>query len=313
MLLVVLLPNMRVNIPVLLITYKRPDLTENLINILIKNNIEDIFIYMDGPNNSSDMANCKKTRKIIEMFSNKYPNIKTLFKDKNVGIAHGIPEAIDWVFKSFNQAIILEDDCIPSSKFFPFMEQMLIRYKPNSEIASICGSNFLSKWNLNKENYFYSKYFNSWGWGTWKDRWQRFDRNLDNLDKIQKNKFLKTYLGSYRAYFYWHWILSKVKNRKIDTWDYTWIFTNFINKKLHITPKINLVSNIGIGLDSSHTKSYPVNYIPSSSISDEFNLSLPAPLNIVANHKFDKDVENKIYSKSIQNRIFWILKKIFKY
>ena len=302
---------MNANIPVLLITYKRPAKTENLINILIKNNIKDIFIYMDGPSNSSVIEDCKNTRKTIEKFSSKYSNIKTFFKNKNVGMKYGIPEAIDWVFNSFDQVIILEDDCVPSSEFFPFMEQMLNRYKSSSKIGSICGSNLLSKWNLNKENYFYSKYFNSWGWATWKDRWQKFDRNLDHLEEMKKNKFLRTYLGSYRAYFYWHWILSRVKNKKKDAWDYTWIFTNFINKKLHVTPKINLVSNVGIGLDSSHTKSYPVDYIPSNNINNEFNLDVPGPLDIITDHKFDEEVENKIYSKSIQSRIFWLLKKIF--
>ena len=217
------------------------------------------------------------------------------------------------MFKNVEEAIFLEDDCVPSNKFFPFMKKMLIRYKSNPKIGSICGSNFLSKWNSNEKSYLYSKYFNSWGWATWKNRWQKFDKNLKTLDRTKKNKFLKFYLGSFRAYFYWHWILGRVKNKKINSWAYIWIYTGFIKKYLHVIPKINLISNVGIGMDSSHTKSYPVNYIPSNKINNEFHLSLPAPLNVVANHKFDKDIENRIYSKSIQNRIFWILNKIFKH
>ena len=295
--------------PVLLITYNRADKTEELINILIKNNIDNIFIYMDGPKDSSDLEGCEKNKKIIKKYTEKYSNIKTLYKDKNRGLTHSIPEAIDWIFNFFDRAIILEDDCVPSKEFFIFMEKMLIKYKSNTKIASVCGSNFLSTSITSKESYFYSKYFNCWGWATWKDRWKNWHKlkaNLDNLNKIKNNKFLKSYLGSYRAHLYWHWILNKK-----DTWDYFWNFTSFISQKLHVTPKINLISNTGIGLDSTNTKSYPVPYTPSNKIKSKFDLNLISPTHTIINHDFDNEVEDKIFSKSFQNRLLWFFRKIF--
>ena len=190
------------------------------------------------------------------------------------------------------------------------MEKMLDRYKLNNEIGSVCGSNFLSIWDQTKDSYLYSKYSNSWGWGTWKDRWQKINSSLDNLEKIKKEKFLKSYLGSYRAYLYWHFLLNKVYKKKIDSWAYIWNFTNFINKNLHVTPKYNLISNYGIGEYSHHTKTYPVPYTPADMIKNKLDLSFLSPKEIISNYDFDKEVESKIFSKSIFNRILWFIKKL---
>ena len=186
---------------------------------------------------------------------------------------------------------------------------MLNKYQTNKRISSVCGTNFLSDWTETKDSYLYSKYCHVWGWGTWKDRWQKIDFNLDNLDKIKKSKFLKKYLGSYRAYLYWHWILKKVKGKKIDSWAYIWNFKNFINETLSVIPTTNLLTNIGIGKNSSHTKSLSYKYISARDEKNKLEFPLKYPTNIIFNSKHDLKVENTIFSKSINNRILWMLKK----
>ena len=74
------------NAPVLLITFKRPDNTEKLINILIENKINKIFIYNNGPRNEDDNLECSKTKKIIQSYSKQYNNIEVLYKEKNTGL-----------------------------------------------------------------------------------------------------------------------------------------------------------------------------------------------------------------------------------
>ena len=41
---------------------------------------------------------------------------------------------------------------------------------------------------------------------------------------------------------------------KIDSWGYVWAYTCFINGGLCVLPNVNLVSNIGFGENSLHTK-----------------------------------------------------------
>jgi hypothetical protein len=298
-------------IPVIIIIFNRPEKTKLLFNSISKYKPENLFIISDGPRNNHE-GDLEKVLESREIFKNIDWNCEIFFNnsEKNLGCRERIISGLNWVFEKVDKAIILEDDCIPSKEFFPFMEEMLIKYQINHKIGSICGSNLLSKWDRNKDSYFYSKYCNCWGWGTWRDRWQKIDTNLDNLEVSKSKKILKSYLGSYRAHIYWHFILNKVKKKKIDSWAYIWSFTNFINGNLHITPKYNLVSNIGIGKDSTHTKTIPVKYISSTQMKNKLNFPLTHPSSIFPDDNFDINVENKIFSKSLYNRFIWLLKKL---
>jgi len=45
-----------------------------------------------------------------------------------------------------------------------------------------------------------------------------------------------------------------MKSNSIDSWAYPFLFCMIINKKIHIIPKNNLVSNIGFDHEATHTK-----------------------------------------------------------
>ena len=300
-------------IPVALIIFNRPDNTKKLYESLRIYKPDKLFIISDGPrkNYENDRERVIQSRKIFEKIDWK---CEVFFNnsESNLGCRKRIITGLNWVFGQVEKTIILEDDCIPSEEFFIFMELMLNKYQTNKDISSVCGTNFLPDWSKTKDSYLYSKYCNVWGWGTWKDRWEKIDFNLDKLQEIKKTKFLKSYLGSFRAYLYWHWILNNVKKKKIDSWAYIWNFTNFINNSLSIIPAINLVSNIGIGKDSSNTKSLPYKYIKADESRKKLKFPLKYPSNLLPDSKHDLKVEDTIFSKSIYNRLLWIVRKFIK-
>ena len=294
-------------IPVVVIIFNRPDKAKKLYESLSNYKPNKLFIISDGPRIHvlDDKEKIKKTR---EIFKHIDWNCEVLFNESetNLGCRDRIISGLNWVFHKVEKAIILEDDCIPSKEFFSFMEEMLERYQSNIKIGSICGANLSSENTKVNESYFFSKYQNCWGWGTWRDRWQKLDSNLDNLDKIKKRKFLKFYLGSFRAYFYWHWKLNKVKNRKMDSWAYIWTFSGFINEYLHAIPKKSLIENIGFDDSATNTKKLKYNIKGASNSNFEFPIIHPSK--ILANNFYDQYVEDKIYSKSLKNRLIWFLK-----
>mgnify|MGYP003525269411 FL=1 len=53
---------------------------------------------------------------------------------------------------------------------------------------------------------------------------------------------------------FWIKNLKKIKENKIDTWDFQWIFTIWSNDGLAILPNANLILNIGFGEESLHTQ-----------------------------------------------------------
>jgi hypothetical protein len=298
-------------IPVVIIIFNRPDKTKILYESLKDYKPSKLLIISDGPRNNFENEKEKVTqsRKIFEKID---WQCEVLFNtsETNLGCRERIISGLNWVFNKEEKAIILEDDCIPTNEFFNYMEILLDRYQNKKKISSICGTNFLSDSYDVQDSYLYSKYCHVWGWGTWRDRWFKIDSELKNLEKIKKNKFLKKYLGSTRAYFYWHWILNRVNKNKIDSWAYIWNFTNFINGDLSIIPSTNLLSNIGIGKDSSHTRSLPYKYIKADASKKKMNFPLKYPSNLALDSKHDTKVENTIFSKSIYNRFLWIIKKL---
>ena len=117
-------------IPVVVIIFNRPDKAKKLYESLSNYKPNKLFIISDGPRIHvlKDKEKVKKTR---EIFKNIDWKCKVLinYSDKNLGSRDRIVSGLNWVFQKVEKAIILEDDCIPSKEFFPFMEQMLNKYR----------------------------------------------------------------------------------------------------------------------------------------------------------------------------------------
>lgn len=295
------------NTAIVLIIYNRYFFLKKLITKLNKFNINKIYIIADGPkkNNVLDKKNVNKTRLLIQNKLKSYKKVK-IYSDKNLGLRTRIITGLNEVFKKETQAIILEDDCIPTNEFFIFTQALLKKYKNDKKIASICGSNHLSLWNETNSDYLVSKYFNSWGWATWRDRWQTANLDTKYLLKKENDKKILNHLTSYRALFYWRYRLKKILSKKISSWAYTYNYYYFLKKKYHIIPKRNLIRNIGIGINSSNTKKLPMNYFVKKN-KKNININYNKKYSLHDFNNYNKKVEDVVFSKSVLNRIKWIM------
>lgn len=301
------------NAPVLLITYKRPENTEKLLKILLENKIKNIFIYNNGPINKIDLKDCKRTKDIVKKYSAIHPNIKVLYKNKNTGLKHNIPEAINWVFDYFDKVIILEDDCIPSKLFFLFCNELLVKYENNLRIGQISGSNFINNRQFkrkNQDSYFFSNIINCWGWATWKNRWTHVhDLEMTKWPEIKKNNVIKNFFNNKKNSDYFHKMFDDNYPNDI-IWDRAWFLTNIINNRLTIIPDKNLISNIGFDIKASGPN--PPKY---DSLKHE-NLDFPLihPKFLEADSDVDKFLIREGFSyPSLKFRIINKLKKIFSF
>lgn len=292
------------DIPLVLIIYNRYKYTLELINTLKKFKLKKIYIISDGPKkNQKDIMSVKKTRDLVAEKFKKINCIK-IYSKKNLGLRKRIISGLNKVFDKEKQAIILEDDCIPTKEFFLFTKILLKKFKHNKKVASICGSNHLSSWKKKDVYYLQSKYFNSWGWATWSDRWKQINFNPKYLLNKSNDKKILNVLGSYRALLYWKYILKKLLHKKINSWAYTYNYYYFSKKKYHLIPTKNLIKNIGIGKNSTNTKILPVKYSFKKFTKNKYSFS-----NLISNRlnsiKYDKEVEDRVFSKSLKNRIKW--------
>jgi hypothetical protein len=242
--------------PVLFMVFNRFDTTKQVFEEIKRAKPKQLFIASDGPreNKVGEKEKVEEIRKYILQNITWKCNIKTLFREKNLGCKYACAEAITWFFENVEQGIILEDDCLPSQSFFRFCQEILEKYKSDEKIMHICGTNVETESNIS-ESYFFSNTFNVWGWATWRRAWENYDVNMKEWKKwrikifnLMKDHSIINQIRSWR-------IFALTYRGKIDTWDYQWIFHCLIHKGLCVIPKKNLVTNIGF-YEGTHTTNY---------------------------------------------------------
>jgi hypothetical protein len=237
------------------IIFNRPDCTQLVFNEIAKAKPSKLFIIGDGPRKGrlGEVQKVMESRSIISQVDWQCEVI-TNYSDINLGCKVRVSSGLDWVFNQVDQAIILEDDCLPNPTFFQFCEVMLEKYQNDTRVAQISGVNF----NLDSEkigdSYFFSKYNPIWGWATWRRSWLDYDVEMKTWPILRSNKRVRGIFNKKKIQRYWTSIFDLTYEGRIDTWDYQWTFSCLFNSKLSILPKFNLISNIGFGAEATHTK-----------------------------------------------------------
>ena len=249
--------------PILLLIFNRPKETEILINRLSIIKPKKIYVFSDGPriNTKTDIINCRKSKIVIEKIFWKC-ELKKNYQKKNLGLKEAISKGISWFFKYEKKGIILEDDCIPSRDFFEFCSWGLKKFNNDKKVGSITGNNFLNQKIKIKNSYYFSKYAHCWGWATWRNKWRLYDKNIKFWKRWKKSERFKSIFNSELEKKYWIKIFDNVQKNNINSWAYPWNLCLWYHKKIVLTPKFNLVNNIGITKDATHTyyKNDNVNY-----------------------------------------------------
>ena len=240
--------------PVAFIIFNRPDTTARVFAEIAKAKPPKLLVVGDGPrtNRAGEAERVAQTRTIIDQVN--WPcEVLTNFSDDNMGCRKRVSSGIDWIFQQVEEAIILEDDCLPDPSFFQFCQEMLERYRDDQRIGMISGDNFQFGRRHNQDSYYFSKFVHIWGWATWRNRWQTYDVDMTRWPQVRDQGWLESLVIDADEVPYWNRRFERVYRGKIDTWDYQWVFANWVESRLSITPSVNLISNIGFGADATHT------------------------------------------------------------
>lgn len=237
--------------PVLFLVYNRPEVTAEVFAAIRSARPPRLYVAADGPRLGRDdeAERIAQTRAIATAVD--WPcELRTLFRDENLGCKLAVSEAITWFFAHEESGIILEDDCLPAPSFFPYCETLLERYRDDLRIWHINGRNSLSDANLADE-YYFSRYDSVWGWATWRRAWSEYDVLMSVWPIASREKWLEHLLSPEVSKYYKN-LFSRTYQGDIDTWDYQWSFVRMING-VSIVPKVNLIQNLGFGADATHT------------------------------------------------------------
>ncbi|HVW94768.1 MAG TPA: hypothetical protein VHA56_02200 [Mucilaginibacter sp.] len=238
----------------LFVIFNRPETTTLVFNQIRKAKPPRLYVAADGPRaekaGESDL--CFITREIINNIDWEC-EVKTLFRDENLGCKQAVSSAVTWFFENEEEGIILEDDCLPADSFFSFCETLLEKYRYDTRIRHITGCNLQmgKKWGTG--SYYFSNMTHVWGWAGWRRVWQDYDKDLNRYNATEIPERMKNIFGDEWIAKTLAEVFNEVKNGKIDTWDYQLDFANYFNNGLTIIPNENLISNIGFGAAATHT------------------------------------------------------------
>ena len=243
--------------PILLIAWRRPKETKEVIDSLKEIKPRRLFISCDGAreNNLEEFEEVKKTQAIIKNNIIWDCEVNWQISDINLGCKIGVTRAINWFFENVSEGIILEDDILANIDFFIFCQNLLEKYRADKRVWCISGSNNQDNLKRGKGTYYFGKIPLIWGWATWKDRWVNYDINMKKWPEIKSSKILDNIFFDELQKKYWFDIFENFyRFGKPNTWDYSWVFTCLINNGLTAIPNKNLIKNIGFNSLATHTK-----------------------------------------------------------
>jgi hypothetical protein len=289
--------------PVAFIIFNRPDTTKRVFEAIRQAKPPKLLVIADGPraDRPGEAEKCTATRAIIGSVDWEC-EVLTNYSDVNLGCKIRVSSGLDWVFSEVEEAIILEDDCLPEQSFFQFCELMLDHYSKDTRIMLITGSNPLRDWKSNIQSYHFSYYGGIWGWATWKRAWDFFDVNMLQWGDAEIKYRVRDVLADEKQYKARKKIYETTYKGMIDTWDFQWSFIRLVQSGLSIVSSVNLISNIGFNSDATHTK------LSDSHLSNIPREQIQFPLKINTFVAVDRDYDKQLFL--FLTKKFNILKKV---
>jgi hypothetical protein len=297
------------NTPVALLIFNRPDTTERVFNAISKARPPKLLVVADGPRpqRGREAELCAQTRAIINRVDWDC-EVMTDFADSNMGCKRRVASGIDWIFEQVEEAIILEDDCLPDPSFFRYCEEMLTRYRDNERVGMVSGGNLQFGRQRGSGSYYFSKYTHIWGWATWRRAWRHYDRDLTLWPAFRDQGLLTEFFETLGEQEYWRNSFQWVHEGSLDTWDVSWTFTAITHGLLQVVPNVNLISNIGFGANATHTHVVGVHAnMPTQPI----QFPLVHPTFVLADIKADRYIAQDQLAPSFMKRKWRRIQRMF--
>jgi hypothetical protein len=234
--------------------FRRPEPTARVFEAIRESRPPRLYLVADGPR--SDVADdeefCEATRAVADRVDWPCEVIRD-YSDRNLGMQERTVSGIDLTLEREEQAIILEDDCLPHPTFFRWCEEMLDRYRDDERVMHISGSQLLPRPSRNGASYYFSRYVHVWGWATWPRAWRLYDddlRDWHGKSKRRREAQLRRMYSEESERRYWRYVWNN--SEQIDTWDSLWSYVVQARGLCAANPNTNLISNIGFGEEATN-------------------------------------------------------------
>ena len=236
--------------PVAVFVYNRPEKTKTLFESLRQNTLagsSEIFVFSDGPRDDRAKDKVDEVRAYIDsLISGSWFGNMTVYKsDTNKGLANSVISGVTDIINRYGKIIVLEDDLVLSPHFLTYMNECLKHYASDRRIWSVDGYSYDP---VRPDGYPYNVYLtlraSSWGWGTWKDRWDMIDWDVRDYKRFRLNP-IANILFSRGGNDLPSMLRAHIKGKN-DSWAVRWCYSQFKAGMYSVVPLKTLVSNRGL-------------------------------------------------------------------
>lgn len=316
-----------IDLPVLLIFFTRPNTLEKVFAAVKEARPSKLFLACDGPREGraddvEKIAACKKIAEDIDWEC----EVHTNYSETNMGCGMRPQTAISWALSIVDRIVILEDDCVPEETFFPYMAELLEKYKDDKRIGMVSGLNHFVNWDCGTSSYCFANNGAIWGWGTWARVWKEYDYTVNFVTDPHVRCLLSGEIQSKRSkkirVKVWESTAECLRNgENISYWDSQFDCLRYYKRYLSVVPRTNLICNIGLGCDSTHAKvgslstvwkKGMLHFMPVAPI----DLPLKHPDFVLCDHMYDLKVDEtwRLPKPLLYNfaRVKRFIKRVFK-
>lgn len=237
-------------IGIIIFAYNRSRHLGEVLSALRKNQgIDKLYIFQDGLKCEEHRSKWEKTTELIEAID--WCEVIYTRALYNKGLSQSIIEGINTVLTENDAIIVLEDDCVPAVSFISFMKQCFEEYEHNKKVYQISGYSWpIPLESSDSSDIYFCGRSSSWGWGTWKDRWEEYNKDFEIIRRIKSDKEKSEYLGQWGNDL--PGMLTDYVMGNNDSWAVFWSLYIIDQGGYCINPYKSLINNIGWDLSGTH-------------------------------------------------------------
>jgi hypothetical protein len=277
--------------PIALFVYNRPEHTRRTVESLRQNGLarqSDLFVFSDAAKNESGALEVGAVRKFARAIDG-FKSVTIIEREQNLGLSKSVISGVTQLCNEHGRVIAVEDDVLTAPDFLRFMNHSLERYKDEPRVFSIGAFNLPI---VPPKTYSYDAFcsyrFLCWGWGTWRNRWDKADWSVKDFPEFMadREKQKRFNLGGDDL----SWLLRLQMEGKIDSWDTIWAYTHSKHDALALLPVSSKAYNIGFDGTGTHCRRAPFKQNTLQSEGDS-NYRFPDP--VIADSYFAKEIRRR--------------------
>lgn len=249
------------NAPIIIFAYNREDKLKECIRTLAEadgHEATEVYVFSDGIKDMADRiqtARINEVRRFLNELKSGHPfgGLHVTERADNMGLAENVISGVSEIIDKYGKVIVLEDDLTVTADFITYMNVALDYYADDEKVWSVTGFSEPLKVLKSYGHDIYMGYRGcSYGWGTWKDRWDTVDWEMTRYDEVLHDRTMRKKLE--RGGRDMTRILKDQKAGIVNSWAIRWCLSQSMQDRYTVYPVSSFVENTGVDGSGTHQR-----------------------------------------------------------